>query len=490
METWILNDRWASNDGNIKKHAAVTSSRSISGPSVLRFIVFLCLPFLMMLQSEPAEAAEVFGNPSNYLKLIRTLNPGDTLVLEPGIYHDPKNISGLPVFNVHGEPGNPIVIRGAGDGPRPIFKGRSKHNTVRFDDASYIEIRHLEIDGQNLGGDGINAQGLAHHITLEDIFIYGVGNDQQTVGISTNKSPTWNWVIRNNTIQGAGTGMYLGNSDGRNPFVWGIIENNLLMDTIGYNIEIKHQLPRPTDIGMPTGPSQTIIRNNVFTKSKNSSTSKPRPNLLVGHFPLSGPGKNDTYEIYGNFFYQNPTEALFQGEGNVALYNNLFFTSTGNAVIIQPHKDVPREIRVFNNTIVARGRGIRVIGGSRTAIQKVLGNAVFAGKPIQANDPIDNITDSFAAASKYLNKPLAKIDQLDLYPKRGKLTGPPLNMTNLKGYLDWNRDFNGRIRSGTYRGAYAGGGMNPGWRPVLEPKPTLKKTDSIRPGMPTDLRIK
>ena len=85
------------------------------------------------------------------------------------------------------------------------------------------------------------------------------------------------------------------------------------MDTIGYNMQIKHQNPRPTNIGMPTGPSKTIIRHNVFSKADNSIGSSPRPNLLVGHFPLSGPGVDDVYEIYGNFFYQNPTEALFSG---------------------------------------------------------------------------------------------------------------------------------------------------------------------------------
>ena len=80
----------------------------------------------------------------------------------------------------------------------------------------------------------------AHHITLENLLIRGHGNNQQTVGIST-KCPAWNWVIRGNTIIGAGTGMYLGDSDGSAPFVAGVIERNLIVDTIGYNLQIKHQ---------------------------------------------------------------------------------------------------------------------------------------------------------------------------------------------------------------------------------------------------------
>ena len=78
------------------------------------------------------------------------------------------------------------------------------------------------------------------------------------------------------------------------------------------------------------GSDDYVIRRNVFSKSSNSSTgSLARPNLLVGHSPLSGTGVDDRYEIYGNFFFQNPTEALFQGEGNVALYDNLFVNASG-----------------------------------------------------------------------------------------------------------------------------------------------------------------
>ena len=121
----------------------------------------------MGIQAAPAEARQLSGNPSNYLDLVRSLLPGDTLILEPGIYNDPNDAPGLPFFGINGEPGNPIIVMGAIEEPRPVFQGRSTHNTVRFDDASYIEIRHIEIDGRDLGGDGINAQGISHHITLE-----------------------------------------------------------------------------------------------------------------------------------------------------------------------------------------------------------------------------------------------------------------------------------------------------------------------------------
>jgi ribosomal protein S12 len=78
----------------------------------------------------------------------------------------------------------------------------------------------------------------------------------------------------------------------------GLIEGNLLQDSVGYNAQIKHQKARPNLPGMPVRKSVTIIRHNVFMKGPNSATDKlARPNLLVGHFPPSGPGAEDTYLI-------------------------------------------------------------------------------------------------------------------------------------------------------------------------------------------------
>ena len=52
------------------------------------------------------------------------------------------------------------------------------------------------------------------------------------------------------------------------------------------------------------------------------------------------------------YVYQNRNEALFQGEGNVALYGNLFVNDHGDAVRIQPHNDIPRRVVVAFNTVL------------------------------------------------------------------------------------------------------------------------------------------
>lgn len=224
------------------------------------------------------------------------------------------------------------------------------------------------------------------------------------VGIST-KHPAWNWVIRRNTIVGAGTGLYLGNSDGTAEFVGGLIEHNLILDSIGYDAQIKHQSSRATALGISAS-AETIIRHNVFSKAQGYSTgADARPTLLVGHWPLTGAGSTDRYLIYGNLFYQNPSEALFQGEGNIALYANLFLNRDGPAIHIQPHNDRPRTVEVFWNTVVATTTGVQVTGGEAGYVQRVRLNAVFSGQPLSGGVQSDNVWDLFTAAGGYLVDP-------------------------------------------------------------------------------------
>jgi hypothetical protein len=423
------------------------------------------------------------AGPTDYLAKLAQLKPGDTLRLAPGHYgvdaqgNDTGSVPGLPIFNLNGTAQAPIVITGPDAGPRPVLLGRSSHNTIRLSNASHIVIRRLEVDGRDRGGFGLAAQGPVHHITIEDNHFHGLGSDQQVVAISSTGQPTWGWVVRGNLIEGAGTGMYLGNSNGDSPFVDGLIERNVVRDTIGYCIQLKHQVAWgsvPAD--MPAGPTVTIIRHNVFTKSANSSTgSNARPCLLVGDQPPSGPGSGNGVAIYGNFFYRNPTESLFQGEGNIGFYGNLLVTS-GTAVRVQPHNGQVREVRIFHNTVVAGGSGIVVNGGTSSFTKRVLANAVFAGGASVSSSGTgvsgaDNVTDLQVNAPAYLNSPLADLGELDLFPRTGALRRAASDLAGLEGYPDWDRDFNGSLRDASFRGAYSGEGVNPGWRLALSTKP-------------------
>lgn len=422
-----------------------------------------------------AGAASVYpASPDNYRRLLSQLRAGDTLMLAAGEYR-----RGLPAHNLSGAPGRPIVIAGPEHSPAATFIARPGQNTVSIVDSRYVVIKNLTLEANNLPVDGVKAERqsrFAHDITLENLIIRGHGNNQQTVGIST-KCPAWNWVIRRNTIIGAGTGMYLGDSDGSAPFVAGLIEGNLIVDTIGYNLQIKHQLARSDIPGMPVGRSTTIIRDNVFAKPDAGSAELARPNVLVGHLPLEGAGAEDDYAVYGNFFYQNRHEALFQGEGNVAIYNNLFVNGHGDAIRIQPHNDIPRRIAIAYNTVLANGAGISVIQkeGAPQFPQVVRSNAVFAGVPITGGQQAGNIEAPMDEAGSFLNRPFAPPGELDLYPRRAwsrTMSDQTVPGTSLP---DWKRDFNGRPRLPGSIGAYSGTGANPGWLPRLETKPDTKR---------------
>ena len=263
------------------------------------------------------------------------------------------------------------------------------------------------LDGRGLPVDAVKAERggqYVHHITIERLTIVNHDSQQSIVGIST-KSPAWGWIIRDNVIVGAGTGIYLGDSDGSAPFFSGVIEGNLIVDTVGYNLQIKHQVGRLRYPGAPEAPATTIIRNNLFAKTRGASTGPlARPNVLVGHFPTEGPGKDDRYVISGNTFYENPGEALFQGEGNLLVQNNLFVNSSGHAVVIQPHHDVPRRVTVEGNFVAAAGRGIRITGGDPAAEQDVARNDVYAADALRGGMRHDNVTGPYEEGAAALRR--------------------------------------------------------------------------------------
>jgi len=392
---------------------------------------------------------------------------------------DTSDVPGLPLFNLNGTAASPITITGPATGAMPVLKGRGTHNTVRLSNTSHVVLRRLEIDGRDRGAAGVAVQGPCHHITIEDCYFHGFGDDQQTVAISSTGQPTWGWVVRRNLIVGAGTGMYFGNSTGDSPFVNGLVEYNVVRDTIGYCMQVKHQTIWGTvPAGMPTGKTTTVIRHNVFAKSGNSSTADlARPNLLVGDSPPSGAGSSNDFAIYGNFFHENPSEALFQGEGHIAFYANLMVTS-GTALRVQTHNGAVRNVRIFHNTVVAGGSGVLVSGGAAGTTQRVFGNAVFAaGTTVSVTSSggtaSDNVTDVRANAGGYLASPLATTPSLGLFPKAAMLKKSALDMSGVSSFPDWNRDFNGAAYDTTFRGAYSGEGTNPGWTLAIAQKPAV-----------------
>ena len=417
----------------------------------------LRLSFCLLLLTPGALAATLSAGPADYQGVIASLRPGDTLQLAPGRYP-----YGLRLHGIQGLPGSPVTIAGARGDAASVFLGVEGRNTVSIKNAAHIVIRDIEIDGRGAYVDGVKAEGtsrFAHHITLENLYIHDLAAQQQSVGIST-KCPAWDWTVRGNRITRVGTGMYFGQSDGSAPFVGGLIEGNLVSDTIGYNLQIKHQRVRAAVPGMPTEPRLSVIRRNRFSKAANASTGKAaRPNVLVGHQPLEGPGRDDGYAIYQNLFYQNPSEALLQGEGNLAVYSNLFVNTQAidiPAITIQPHKAEPRDVRVFFNTVLHPHSGVRLVrrATQTDAITRVAGNAVFAAQPLQGVATGHNHTADYATAATVLVAPFSDPAHMSLRPRPGQLLGTAAQLDAFTDLPDYHLDYDGEARGDVAYGAY------------------------------------
>ena len=428
-----------------------------------------------LLVASRASLGAVVG-PEAYLSAVINATPGAIIELRPGIYTE-----GLPILGLNGTQHQPIVIEAADPARRPQFLARPGRNTVSIVNASYVTVRNLDLDGQNLPVDAVKAEGhsdFAHHITIEGLRILRHGFDQSIVGIST-KCPAWGWVIRRNEIVGAGTGMYLGDSDGTAPFFDGIIEYNLVVDSRGYDIQIKHQIGRPSDIGVPVESQTTIIRHNVLTKvADGREEHMARPNLLVGHFPKSGLGQDDHYAIYGNFLYANRAEALFQAEGNVALYANIFVNPFGDAVHIQPHNDIPKNIWIFNNSVIAAGRGIVLQGRVREYLRELRGNVVLAEGDAFLDAYPGNLVGKYEGQAKYLVDPLAPLGRMNLHLKPAVRWNGIARLGPRERFPDDDRDFEGNLFGSRDVGAYTRSVGRSEWTPGTSMEPAVMHRDT------------
>ena len=385
---------------------------------------------LLCLLAGTAAAEDYRANAEDYRDYLRRLQPGDRLLLEAGDY-----LHGLPLHNLSGRADRPIVIEAAAPEAPPRFIARPHANTVSLVDVRHLALRHLELDGRNFPVDAVKAEGhsrYADFITLEHLYIHDHAASQQNVGIST-KCPAFGWVVRNNRIERVGTGMYFGDSDGSDPFVDGVIEANRITHTLGYNLQVKHQKTRSEEYA---DRHDTVIRYNVFSKQDALPGPQARPNVLLGHVPLTGAGSGDRYLVYGNLFLHNPSEVLLQAEGRAAVYDNVFINGSGDAIHIQPHNDVPRDMVIFSNTVVASGTGIQVRGAEGAPYrQRVVANVVAAGIPLRGGEAAHNITQAYRP--DWLNVAVSELTSRLLAHSQLPRRLPEKLVHELSAYPDW-----------------------------------------------------
>jgi hypothetical protein len=150
---------------------------------------------------------------------------------------------------------------------------------------------------------------------------------------------------------------------------------------------------------------------------------------------------------------------------------------------------------VYNNTVYATaGAGLRFSVAPRQE-GIVRGNLIVTGGtglggsvPSAANNVIGTPTDGVA----YFTSPSEVLGAMDFYPSAAcsGCSGAQLDLTPFAAEASYDRDFNGTSK-GTfqYRGAYAGQGTNPGWRPRAEKKTIGAPApgDTVPPDPPVNL---
>jgi len=368
----------------------------------------------------PPAAGKVFrAGPRDVKPKIRALRAGDTLELAPGEYPGPFQLVGM-----HGEPNAPITITG----PRPPFEavllGPAGRNTLNVTNCSYLVIRRLTLDGRDIADDAIKAgdsyRRPVHHVTIEQCTIVNHDRHQTYVGINC-QVPAWDWVIRRNRVLSAGTGIYLGDSEGRFPFLRGLIEHNLVRNPKGYCLQIKHYDKRPDLDGMPAGACENVIRRNVFTKDDTVGELGDRPNVLLDGFPDTGPGSSDRHRFYGNVVMSNPREALLQGSGRLSIHDNIFVSSARPAVCIQAHEGkVARSVLVYHNTILADREAVRVSGTTPGSEVAVVGN-IMASAGVRDDAALRmsaNLVMGMWRTKAFFASSSSSIEKMDLQPVR------------------------------------------------------------------------
>lgn len=179
-----------------------------------------------------------------------------------------------------------------------------------------------------------------------------------------------------------------------------------------------------------------MIRYNVFSKQDALPGPQARPNVLLGHFPLAGAGSEDRYLVYGNLFLHNPSEALLQAEGRVAVYDNVFINGGGDAIRIQPHNDVPRDMDIFSNTVLASGTGIQIRhAGGAAYRQRVIANVVAAALPLQGGEAVHNATLDYHP--ELLQTTVSALTSRLLEQRQPPRRLPDVLVRELATYPDW-----------------------------------------------------
>ncbi|MGH8584277.1 MAG: right-handed parallel beta-helix repeat-containing protein, partial [Gammaproteobacteria bacterium] len=264
---------------------------------------------------------------------ISALASGQELVLAPGEYQGPCAI------RRGGEPGAPLVIRGADPArpPRILYDGRTTNVfEVR---ASHVVIRGLEFGPTQTGVDAVRLFA-ANDVVVEDCRFGGLGG----IAVVANHASLDGLTVRRNIIRDTkATAMYFGCHNGTTCIVGRlVVEGNYIRGVtapdpaIGYGIEVKLN-------------SSAVIRDNVIIDTKG-------PGIMVfGARELARGSLIERNVVIGS----RTSSGIVVGGGPAVVRNNLALLNGEAGVGLEDYqrRALLRAITVIANTVYKNAAG-------------------------------------------------------------------------------------------------------------------------------------
>lgn len=141
------------------------------------------------------------SNVDELRRAVDEAGPGTSILIAPGDYQGGHHFRGLK-----GEPGSPIVIRGADAKNPPVFQGRN--SAFQLSGIAHVEISNLILTGAVDNGlnidDGGDFANPSHHVVLRNLIVRDVGPEGNHDGIKL--SGIVDFVVENCFLERWGAG--------------------------------------------------------------------------------------------------------------------------------------------------------------------------------------------------------------------------------------------------------------------------------------------
>ena len=415
---------------------------------------------LVLTFASAANAATIEIGPADDLQgTVNSLQPGDELVLQGGVY----TLAYRFAITVSGTEQAPILIRSK-DNEVAIIEHDASQNTINVENNQWVVLRNLEVRG---GGAGIRLSN-ASFITVSGCHIHDTGDVALSANIPGSSYQGLHLVHNHiHNTAGTGEGMYLGCNDNGCQVFESVIEGNYIHDTKGPNVS------QGDGIELKEGSHDNVIRDNVI-----HDTGYP----CIITYATVGNGNANVIErnalwACGDMGIQSAADAIIR--------NNIILGEAGDGIHNQPHQaGVPGNLTIVHNTVLVPGGGAGIRTDGIVGPVVIANNAFYGngGNAMQATGdlgqltvvgnvgigPLQGISSGFdgsgSLVADFVSASFSGTVPNDVFPATG---GKLVGTGDVAHVAD--DDFNGTPRGavadvGAYR--YDPNG-NPGW--VLEP---------------------